>query len=87
MRSIERRLTRLEQETGANSPRIFGVWFVDAPEKAHTPAPDQERARALWGNGPDTWRIYIKPGQSEDDALRQAGIDPDRNLVLKWGHA
>jgi hypothetical protein len=83
--NLKRRLTRLEASAGIGEARIHGVWFVDVPEKAHTPAPDQMQTSALWGSGPDTWRVYLKPCQSEDDALRAVGIDPDKDHVIHWG--
>lgn len=85
--NMHTRLERLETATGTGKARICSVWFVDSQEKAHTPGPDDAKTRALWGSGPDTWRIHVKPGQSKDDALRQAGIDPDKDNVLNWGTA
>lgn len=87
MSNLSRRIERLESAAGAGNPRVCCYKIVDTPEKAHTPGPDDSNSNTLWGCGPDTWRIYIKPGQSEDDALRQAGIDPDKDTALCWGMA
>lgn len=85
--NIRNRLGRLESATRNDKARLCGVRFVSTPEESHTPAPDSKDVNYMWGSGSDTWRIFIKPGQSNDDAYREAGIDPDKDKVLCWGTA
>ena len=92
--NLKARVEKIEGRHCMDSPRQWSVKFkADPGDGSKTPAPVSafnrnlagERTAKLWGVDSDV--IYIKPGQSEADALRAAGIDPDKDRVLAWGYA
>ena len=83
--SLKRRLNKLERsaETEADTT-IHSVRFVLAPEEARPPLESDGKIH-LWGTGPTSWRVYVAPRQTREDALRAVGLNPDTDKIFCWG--
>jgi len=82
MRNISTRIQRLEKAEGVRERQICSVHFVATPEEARTG--DANASAGMWGSGLGAWHVYKEPGQSEEDALRAAGIDTEKDNVIIW---
>lgn len=84
MRSVYRRIERLEKSRGVNTREFFSVRIVILPEQARVG--DPKAKGEMWGLGKNTWHVYKAPNQTIEDALLAVGIDPDLNTVVVWPH-
>ena len=82
MKSISTRIQILEKAEGVREAKYYSVHFVSTPEEA---CPGEANAPAgMWGSGSGAWFVYKAPEQSDDEALRAAGIDTAKDKVIIW---
>ena len=82
--SLKRRLNKLETTSGSAADTVHSVRFVLTPEEARPPHEPDGQIH-MWGTGPTSWQVYVGPNQTREDALRLAGLDPDKDKIFCWG--
>ena len=80
---LDRRLTKLEKCMAADSQEIRSIRLVGTPEEARPPKEPDGKVH-LWGSGPETWQVYLSPGQSITDAFIDLGLEPEGPSVIVW---
>jgi hypothetical protein len=77
-------MKNLEVVLLTRSQKCQSVRLVNHLEQARSGQMSDDQIH-MWGTGPETWYVYVAPGQTKDEAFLDAGLDPVKDQIVCWG--